>query len=292
MPDSAPLVVIGIPTYNRPELLRRALACATRQTYPNLRVVVSDNATPGHAVADLVEGFRARFSHIDYVRQPHNIGPHGNFFFLLRAAESRYFMWLADDDEVSDDYVESLVAMLEADPAAVSAAGTWYLLQSETTGTPMRSPDLSSPNRLVRAAKFLWRGDDAFFYGLHRTDVLRQASFAGYAWPNRDSVMNWAYVFLLDMVLRGKVLQHPNPQVRFINHDYTAKTYSVGGRRLAGLLKVMLRRINVHWLYLRKAAAMCGPLFSIPLAAVSIASLLREAARSVAVRLAARLRLS
>ena len=142
---------------------------------------------------------------------------------------------------------------------------------------------------MVRAAKFVWKGDDAFFYGLHRTDVLRQATFAGYAWPNRDTLMNWAYVFLLDMVLRGKILQHPDPSVRFINHDYIAKTYSVGGGRLAGLMKVMMRRINVHWLYLRKVVALCGPLPSLALLPVSIASLLREAANSVAARLAGRL---
>jgi hypothetical protein len=225
-----------------------------------------------------------------FVKQPSNLGPHRNFFILLEQARTEYFMWLADDDEISDDYVAALVALLDADPAAASAVGSWYLLSSETSGELMPSPDLSSPHALARAAKFLWRSDDAFFYGLHRTEVLRQASFPGYCWPNRNTVMNWAYVYLLDMVLRGKILRHPDPQVRFINHDYTTKSYAVTEGRLVGILKVVLRRINVHWLYLRKVASLQGLAAALALMFVSIASLAREAAAAIGARLAGKWR--
>ncbi len=40
------LVSILIPTYNRPEGLRRALKCITGQTYKNLEIIVSDDGYP------------------------------------------------------------------------------------------------------------------------------------------------------------------------------------------------------------------------------------------------------
>ena len=38
-----PLVSIGMPTYNRADLFREALALARAQDYPNLEIIVSDN---------------------------------------------------------------------------------------------------------------------------------------------------------------------------------------------------------------------------------------------------------
>ena len=42
-----PLVSVGIPTYNRPEGLRRTLECITKQTYKNLEIIVSNNCSSG-----------------------------------------------------------------------------------------------------------------------------------------------------------------------------------------------------------------------------------------------------
>ncbi len=44
--ESNPLVTIGIPTYNRGDrYLRQAVQSGLAQTYPNLEIVVSDNAS-------------------------------------------------------------------------------------------------------------------------------------------------------------------------------------------------------------------------------------------------------
>lgn len=288
MPETLPAVTIGIPTYRRPDVLARALECVARQTYPALRVIVSDNATPGNDVQAVVAGFRSRIPGLVLHRHPDNIGPRPNFFFLLDRAETPYFMWLADDDEISDNYVEALVGLLEADASAVTAAGNWLWLRGEGVGDLMPPRDYRDDRRLFRLARFLWRADDAFFYGLHRTAALRAASFPGYVWPNRDSVMNWAYVYLLDMVLRGKILIHPDRSVRFINHDYTVKSYRAREPRLAGMLKVAARRINVHVLYIGKIARVAGIAHALLLWPVSVACLLRELATSASLRVKGR----
>src|SRR5947199_10799653 len=94
-----PLVTVGIPTYNRPAGLRRALDCITGQTYRNLEILVSDNCSPGEETAAIVREYQSRDPRISYFRQPTNLGMDGNFKFLLAQAAGPYFFWAADDDE-------------------------------------------------------------------------------------------------------------------------------------------------------------------------------------------------
>jgi GT2 family glycosyltransferase len=281
------LVTIGIPTYNRPELLRRALDAVARQDHVNLEVIVADNATPGDPNAALVDSYRGRIPGLRYVRHSQNIGSLPNFMFLLGAAHGEYFMWLADDDEISPDYVSSLASLLDSDATAAAAAGHWILMEDEKRGRVM--PTSSFPQRyaLVRALRFIWHSDDAFFYALHRTACLRQATFPGYWWPNRGVFLNWAYVYLLDVVLRGRVVLASRSTVQFINHDYTQKSYALTRRTPGGVAADVLRRLNVHVLFWRKCVAALSPIVLPAIMAASLASFTRQGAV-----LAARLRRS
>jgi glycosyltransferase involved in cell wall biosynthesis len=117
MPQTTPWVTIGIPTYNRPELLRQALERLTRQTYRNIQFVVSDNCSPDEAsVREVVESFSRSDSRVRYVRQKENIGAIRNLKYLLDHAEHDFFMWAADDDILEETYVEKLVDALIANP--------------------------------------------------------------------------------------------------------------------------------------------------------------------------------
>ena len=89
-------------------------------------------------------------------------------------------------------------------------------------------------------------------------------------------VADVSYVFLMDVVLAGRVLLSPDSSVQFINHCYTEKNYvSIRGKNLFNaLLKHFIRRINVHFLYAKRIAAVLGwhmvlpslPVFAIVLA--------------------------
>jgi len=49
MKNTPPLVTIGIPTYNRADgFLKQAIKSAASQTYTNLEIVISDNASTDH----------------------------------------------------------------------------------------------------------------------------------------------------------------------------------------------------------------------------------------------------
>lgn len=117
-----PRITIGVPTYNRGELLKRALDSALAQSYPALRILVSDNASTD-ITQSMCEAYAAADPRLVYHRQPVNRGAAANFLGVLTMATTEYFMWLADDDWIDPDYVRRCVEALDADPALMMVAG-------------------------------------------------------------------------------------------------------------------------------------------------------------------------
>jgi glycosyltransferase involved in cell wall biosynthesis len=119
-----PLVSVGIPTYNRPESLRRTLECITAQTYTNLEIIVSDNCSPGDDTESLVQEFIEKDSRIHFYRQRENKGPVFNFKFVLSKSKGEYFMWAADDDKWSKCYIEKIMGVFQSDEKKYVAVAT------------------------------------------------------------------------------------------------------------------------------------------------------------------------
>ncbi|WP_018985061.1 glycosyltransferase family 2 protein [Methylophilus methylotrophus] len=114
-----PLISVGIPTFNRPESLRRVLLEINQQTYKNLEIIVSDNASTGSETENIVRKVMQNDSRVRYIKQPKNIGPVHNFQFVLMQATGEYFMWAADDDWHDQKFVEVLYQNLMTDTSAV-----------------------------------------------------------------------------------------------------------------------------------------------------------------------------
>lgn len=101
MNRKSPLVSIIIPTYNRPDLLRRAIKSALDQTYPNIEVIVVDD----HSDNDL-EQLRKEFPTVSFFRNSEN---RGGCFSRNRGIEEsagEYINFLDDDDELFPEKIE------------------------------------------------------------------------------------------------------------------------------------------------------------------------------------------
>ena len=70
--NDLPLVSVGIPTYNRPDGLRRTLECITRQTYKNLEIIVSDNASETDEVEVIAKEYIEKDPRVQYFKQEIN----------------------------------------------------------------------------------------------------------------------------------------------------------------------------------------------------------------------------
>ncbi len=271
-----PLVTVAIPTFQRPQLLKRALDSLLEQDYENFEVLISDNGTEGDAVENIISEYKNRFSNLTFYKQKENIGAFKNFFFLLDRAKGDYFMWLADDDEISLGYISNLSEILTKNPDSSAVSANWFLKRNESSGLMMPRKEYGENFWFFRAIKFILNGSDDFFYGMHRRTFLVNASFNGYCWPNNKQLINWAYVFLLDQVLAGKVLVTTNEKIIFINHDYGVKNYTLPKQSILSLLCRILRRLNVYSLYFIKILKQKSLVFSIPILLVLIFSALSE----------------
>jgi GT2 family glycosyltransferase len=105
-PDDAPLVSVIVTTYERPVLLAVTLATIQAQTYPNVEIVVVNDA--GSDVANVV----ARFPRARLIDQPQNRGPAAARNRGLAEARGTYATFFDDDDEMFPDHVATLANAL------------------------------------------------------------------------------------------------------------------------------------------------------------------------------------
>lgn len=105
--NKIPLVTVGMPSYNKPEGVRKTLGYITNQTYSNLEIIISDNNSVNKKeIVAVVNEFKKSDNRIKCHLQEENIGPFLNFNFLLKQAKGDYFMWAADDDQWENFYIE------------------------------------------------------------------------------------------------------------------------------------------------------------------------------------------
>jgi glycosyltransferase involved in cell wall biosynthesis len=170
--ERLPLVSVGIPTFNRPDGLRRTLRLICNQTYPNLEILVSDNASPGSETEEVVRDFATTDERIKYFRQPENIGAIANFRFVLAEASGDYFMWAADDDEWDPRFIETCVAKASPSCSVMTKFNTIFRTKnlSQENPIPQLSPDASL---FQNVENYLAIIQPSLFYGLHPRKALR-----------------------------------------------------------------------------------------------------------------------
>jgi glycosyltransferase involved in cell wall biosynthesis len=123
-----PLVSVIIPTYNRPEYLKEAIASAVNQTYHNIEIIVSDNCSTDNTPA-IVASFAD--SRIRFWQQPQNIGMFANQMHAFKMARGKYVASLHDDDMWNPDFLAKLVPHLEANSELILAFCDHYIIDSQ-----------------------------------------------------------------------------------------------------------------------------------------------------------------
>ena len=105
---ASPLVSVVIPTYNRADLLQRAIRGALAQTYVHLEVIVADDASTDDTAA-AVAGITD--SRVTYIRHGANRGVSAARNMAIRAAKGELIAFLDDDDVWLPDKLEKQVPL-------------------------------------------------------------------------------------------------------------------------------------------------------------------------------------
>src|SRR5437868_315064 len=100
-----PLVSIVIPCYKGEKFLAQSIESCQRQTYPNIEILVVDDASPDRC-AEIAADFADRDPRIRVLRRPQNGRVSRAFNTGYEAACGEYFTRLAQDDVFCDDAVE------------------------------------------------------------------------------------------------------------------------------------------------------------------------------------------
>ncbi len=101
----SPTATIIIPTYKRPHLVGRAIQSALKQTYPDVQILVLDNAS-NDSTSEIVAKLMLHDSRIQYVCHKENIGMLSNYQYGLNHVETDYFSFLSDDDLLLPNFIE------------------------------------------------------------------------------------------------------------------------------------------------------------------------------------------
>ncbi|MGC1870146.1 MAG: glycosyltransferase family 2 protein [Acidobacteriaceae bacterium] len=211
-------VSIGIPTINRSHLALRAIRSALAQTYLDVEVIVSDDASTDDTVARVQEIQDPR---LILVQQKQRLGLVGNFDFCLRHATGEFFLLLGDDDILLPNAIERLVEPFllgQASTPASTVGVVWCPCRIASAGnsqfwTTEPGPEIEPVASLLTA---LFAGDR----GPRLTSILLRTQDAiavgGYEAKYGDlcDIGNWGRAALL----HEYAVCIPEPLVQYTNH--------------------------------------------------------------------------
>jgi len=106
-----PLVSIITVNYDHPEVTLALLASLRKVTYPNIEIIVVDNASPNDNPAIL----KSSYPEINFIQSPENLGFAGGNNLGVRKSRGEYLLFINNDTEVEPDFLEPLVAKCKSD---------------------------------------------------------------------------------------------------------------------------------------------------------------------------------
>jgi glycosyltransferase involved in cell wall biosynthesis len=177
-------VTVVIPTYNRADLLQRAIDSVFAQTLDDFELYIADNASEDET-PDVVA--RLDDPRVHDARVERNIGPSANFTRSLYLGTAPYVTMLQDDDLMLPENLERKVALLDAWPTvAVAHAAFRYVdehdqvVKEYATWTHARA-DVIEPGALF-VERCLGAGARVNF----SSAVMRRTCILGERWDPAD----------------------------------------------------------------------------------------------------------
>jgi glycosyltransferase involved in cell wall biosynthesis len=245
MRDSKPLVSVGLPTYNRASLLRRAIASVLAQDYPHLELVISDNCSTDETEALCTE-FSLRDSRVRYIRQPVNRGMAFNFRTVLENARGEFFMWLGDDDWLDANLISRCMqVMIEQPDHAIVGGLSKHCGSGEEVLFEGERINLQQASGRERVLDYLRRvRHNGIFYGLMRREQLLRL-------PMPDTI-GGDWLIISSFAFTGKVRMLEDTYV--YRTDEGASSTLEATLRTTGLPLFFAKNVNLFYLKIASSA--------------------------------------
>src|ERR1700761_2688205 len=113
-----PVVAVVILNWNGVKHLREFLPSVLTSVWPNLHIVIGDNASTDGSV-DFIKN---EYPSITIIQNDQNYGFTGGYNRVLEKVEADYFILLNSDVEVFPGWIAPVIALMESDPLIAAAA--------------------------------------------------------------------------------------------------------------------------------------------------------------------------
>jgi glycosyltransferase involved in cell wall biosynthesis len=128
MADAEPRITVILPTFRRPESLRRAILSVLSQTFPAFQICVYDDASDDDT-KEVVAELAKTDSRIKYWCHEQNIGFMANFNYGLKEVNTPFFSFLCDDDLLLPHFFEKAMESLVPNPEVMMYVGLTIVAQ-------------------------------------------------------------------------------------------------------------------------------------------------------------------
>ncbi|MCL5408450.1 MAG: glycosyltransferase [Candidatus Omnitrophica bacterium] len=165
-----PLVSIIIPTYNRADLLPRAINSCLNQTYKNLEIIIIDDGSTDNT-EQVVKIFKDE--RIVYIKNERNKGIPATRNVGLKIAKGKFIGFLDHDDEFLPEKIEKQVNSLINNPDRDISVCERYEYNIYTDTTSLKKiPDIFLQQILIKQSCFDKIGlFDERFYTIDDTEI-------------------------------------------------------------------------------------------------------------------------
>lgn len=110
-----PLVSVAILSYNNKLYLRECIESILNQNYPNLQIVVGDDASTDGS-QELLQDLAAKHNNIHLILHKNNIGITNNSNAVHFACNGKYIAWMGGDDLMLPEKINTQVNYMERNP--------------------------------------------------------------------------------------------------------------------------------------------------------------------------------
>lgn len=130
-----PLVSILIYNYNYGKYLSECFQSAVDQSYPNIEIIFSDNASDDNSWEIALDFHRRYPGRITITQNRSNLGTDLNFENCFATQQGRYYVVLGSDDVLHKDFVKVSVALLTEHLDAAYVMTHRYILDKDNNRT-------------------------------------------------------------------------------------------------------------------------------------------------------------
>ena len=191
------MITIGIPTYNRADKLFKLLTNLVNQNFQDFKLIISDNCSKDNT-EEICKSFSGKFKDFNYLKQVKTINVLDNYKFLFDRCDTKYFMWLPDDDYIDKDYIKTCLEYLmkNEDYVLVSGACNYYLNKKFAFKGNEINIENNSLSKRVYAHYSIAR-DNGNFYGIYNKKKI-----LSYIYPKKYC---GDLIFLANVTMFGKI---------------------------------------------------------------------------------------